>query len=87
MKKIIIPVAIVVLHLIEINAVNAQNETVGDTTYLAIMMGGGISLGSYEAGVLVELMKELTYYNNNNNDHKYVIDLLVGASAGSITLM
>ncbi|MFC1554925.1 patatin-like phospholipase family protein, partial [candidate division KSB1 bacterium] len=62
-----------------------ENYQNGDTTYVAIMMGGGVSLGTYEAGVLAEIMKQFELYNISHDD-KYVIDILVGASAGSMTL-
>ncbi len=64
-----------------------QNLAEADTTvYVAIMMGGGISLGSYEAGVLAELMYRFEDYNQTNKERKFVIDIMAGASAGSVTL-
>ncbi len=68
------------------NAESAETAN-DDTTYIAIMMGGGVSLGTYEAGVLAELMKQLQSHNEETgNKNKYFIDIMVGASAGSMTL-
>ncbi|MBN2090068.1 patatin-like phospholipase family protein [candidate division KSB1 bacterium] len=64
--------------------INAQSRV--DTTRLAIVLGGAVSLGAFEAGAIAELVRQLEYYNKENREHQYVIDILVGASAGSMTL-
>lgn len=58
----------------------------GEETHIAIAMGGAVSLGAFEAGVLAELTHQLTAYNARHQNHKYVIDVLAGASAGSMSL-
>jgi len=51
---------------------------------LAITIKGGVSLGSYEAGVIAEILNILAY-NNKNGQTPWHIDAIAGASAGSIT--
>jgi predicted acylesterase/phospholipase RssA len=51
---------------------------------LAITVAGAVSLGSYEAGVLYELVDALAQHNVSQND-KIVIDVLTGASAGGMS--
>lgn len=69
------------------NVYAGETETEKDTIKLAIVMGGAVSLGAFEAGSIVELVKELECYNlNKNNKVHYLIDILGGASAGSMTL-
>ena len=71
------------IHAQDIQTVPVQK----DTTYIAIVMGGAVSLGAYEAGILAELFKQLDQHNNNPDaDEFYVIDCMVGASAGSMSL-
>jgi len=53
---------------------------------LAITISGAVSLGSYEAGVLYELVRAIASHNNTATDaNRIVIDVLTGASAGAIT--
>lgn len=53
---------------------------------LAISIKGGVSLGTYEAGVLAETLRLIEYNNNpQNGSTKWYIDAMSGASAGSIT--
>jgi hypothetical protein len=55
---------------------------------LAITIAGAVSLGSYEAGVLYEVLDAIHQHNNNpatTDDDKIVIDVLTGASAGGMT--
>ncbi|MCH7768745.1 MAG: patatin-like phospholipase family protein [Nitrospinae bacterium] len=49
---------------------------------IALVMGGGVSLGTYIAGALTELLYALQH---NTSDEKVVIDVIAGASAGSMT--
>jgi predicted acylesterase/phospholipase RssA len=54
---------------------------------LAISIKGGVSLGAYEAGALFETLR-LIQHNNSlpiDKSAKWYIDVLSGASAGSIT--
>ncbi len=55
---------------------------------LAITIAGAVSLGSYEAGVLFEVLDAIRQHNTNPatapNDH-IIIDVLTGASAGGMT--
>ena len=55
---------------------------------LAITISGAVSLGSYEAGVLYEVIRAIGLHNQNSNtaaDDKIYIDVLTGASAGGMT--
>jgi Patatin-like phospholipase len=54
---------------------------------LAITIAGAVSLGSYEAGVLYELMQAIGSYNQAtaDDDKKIYVDVLTGASAGGMT--
>jgi len=44
-----------------------------------------VSLGSYEGGVLTETLYQLDQYNGRSEGNRYVIDVITGGSAGSIT--
>ncbi len=55
-------------------------------THLAIAMGGAVSLGSFEAGILAEMTRRLEAHNRSGESPRYVIDVLAGASAGSMSL-
>jgi hypothetical protein len=54
---------------------------------LAITISGAVSLGSYEAGVLYEIIRTIQHHNGIEQDKtkKIEIDVLVGASAGGMT--
>ncbi len=55
---------------------------------LAITIAGAVSLGSYEAGVLYEVLDAIQQHNNNpatTDDDRIEIDVLTGASAGGMT--
>ena len=55
---------------------------------LAITIAGAVSLGSYEAGVLYEVVEALRQHNEDprtSADEKIEIDVLTGASAGGMT--
>jgi predicted acylesterase/phospholipase RssA len=54
---------------------------------LAITIAGAVSLGSYEAGVLYELMRAIRSYNEAGpgDDKKIYVDVITGASAGGMT--
>jgi len=55
---------------------------------LAITIAGAVSLGSYEAGVLYELLRAIRTYNETTTtpvDKRIYIDVLTGASAGGMT--
>ena len=54
---------------------------------LAITIAGAVSLGSYEAGVLYELMRAIRTYNEAapSDDQKLYVDVVTGASAGGMT--
>lgn len=58
---------------------------------LAITISGAVSLGSYDAGVVFEVLDALTQHNqwadaNNLADERIEIDVLTGASAGGMTV-
>ena len=55
---------------------------------LAITIAGAVSLGSYEAGVLYEVLDAIAQHNatpETSKDDRIVIDVLTGASAGGMT--
>jgi hypothetical protein len=57
---------------------------------LAIVIAGAASLGSYEAGVLYEVLDAIHHHNNHretlaNPADRIVVDVLTGASAGGMT--
>jgi len=53
---------------------------------LAVTIAGAVSLGSYEAGVLYELMRAIRTFNEAGSDkNKIYVDVLTGASAGGMT--
>jgi len=54
-----------------------------DTTKIALTMTGAVSLGSFEAGVLTELLWALEQHSNQGK--KYELDVITGASAGAMT--
>jgi hypothetical protein len=55
---------------------------------LAVTVAGAVSLGSYEAGVLYEVLDAIHQHNSNpatTPDDQIQIDVLTGASAGGMT--
>lgn len=54
---------------------------------LAIAISGAVSLGSYEAGVMFEVIRAIGMHNRavTNEDDRIEIDILTGASAGGMT--
>jgi hypothetical protein len=52
---------------------------------LAITIAGAVSPGSYEAGVLFEVLRALKENNTHNPDEQITVDVLTGASAGGMT--
>jgi Patatin-like phospholipase len=55
---------------------------------LAITIAGAVSLGSYEAGVLYEVLDAIHQHNDADgvtDDEKILIDVMTGASAGAMT--
>ena len=55
---------------------------------LAITIAGAVSLGSYEAGVLWEVLDAVRQHNQNpetSADDHIIIDVITGASAGGMT--
>ena len=55
---------------------------------LAITIAGAVSLGSYEAGVLYEVLDAIHQHNSAEgvtDDEKILIDVMTGASAGAMT--
>ncbi len=55
---------------------------------LAITISGAVSLGSYEAGVLYEVIRAIGLHNTNeiaSPENQIFIDVLTGASAGGMT--
>ena len=62
----------------------------GMSKRLAITIAGAVSLGSYEAGVLYEVLDAIYHYNNDPatvEANRIVIDVLTGASAGGMTVI
>ena len=56
---------------------------------VALIIAGAVSLGSYEAGALTELLYALDKLNKKSNEegngNAYELDVITGASAGSLT--
>jgi hypothetical protein len=55
---------------------------------LAITIAGAVSLGSYEAGVVYEILEAIHQHNsltNISDDDRIIVDVLTGASAGGMT--
>jgi hypothetical protein len=57
---------------------------------LAITIAGAVSLGSYEAGVLYEVLEAIRQHNADertkaNPENRIIVDVLTGASAGGMT--
>mgnify|MGYP006197574371 CR=1 FL=1 len=58
------------------------------TSKVAIAISGAVSLGSYEAGVVYELLDAIGQHNRNNAnrpERQILVDVLTGASAGGMT--
>ncbi len=56
---------------------------------LAVTVSGAVSLGSYEAGVLYEVLYAIGQHNQNpqtSEEEKIYIDVLTGASAGGMSV-
>ncbi len=53
---------------------------------LAITIVGAVSLGSYEAGVMYEIIEAIRQHNENTPEieKQIKIDVITGASAGAI---
>src|SRR5580698_281416 len=57
---------------------------------LAVTIAGAVSLGSYEAGVLYEVLDAIHHHNNDSatgDSDRIVIDVFTGASAGAQTVI
>jgi Patatin-like phospholipase len=52
---------------------------------LAVVISGAVSLGSYEAGVMYEILEAIAIHNNKQAEDKIEIDIITGASAGGMT--
>ncbi|NUN66395.1 patatin-like phospholipase family protein [Pseudanabaena biceps] len=55
---------------------------------LAIAISGAVSLGSYESGVMYEMLEAISVHNRNlsdEDDRRVEIDVITGASAGGMT--
>lgn len=54
---------------------------------LAIVISGAVSLGSYEAGVMYEVLEAIAKHNESveNEEEHIEIDVITGASAGGMT--
>jgi predicted acylesterase/phospholipase RssA len=61
-----------------------------ETRKIALILAGGVSLGSYEAGVLTELLYALERLNEKaqaDGGPRFVLDVMTGSSAGGMTAM
>jgi predicted acylesterase/phospholipase RssA len=57
---------------------------------LAVVISGAVSLGSFEAGVIYEVLEAIARHNElvkaqNNDENRIEIDVITGASAGGMT--
>ena len=58
------------------------------TYRVAFAISGAVSLGSYEAGTVYEIIRAFAEHNNSlpeGSDQRIAIDVLTGASAGGMT--
>ncbi len=78
----------ILLTLLVVVTGELKADECSDTTEVrvAIVVAGAVSLGAFEAGVLAEVVHQLKCRNNVVDGRKYVIDILAGASAGSINI-
>ena len=51
---------------------------------ISLIMTGAVSLGSFQAGAITELLYALIY-DFTKNDREYELDVITGASAGAMT--
>jgi len=56
------------------------------TLKVALVVGGGVSLGSFNGGALAEIVRQLSSNLNRDRWQEAKIDVLFGASAGGMTL-
>lgn len=54
-------------------------------TRVGLVLSGAVSLGSYEGGAMTELLHGFSWHNQRHPDSRFIIDIIVGASAGSMT--
>lgn len=85
MKKLLVCLTFLPISFC-LSSTNVTARVKPDTTRLAVILAGAVSLGAFEAGAVVELIEALEHYNATHPEHKYVIDVLAGASAGSLNL-
>lgn len=52
---------------------------------LALILSGAVSLGSFEGGVLDELLYLLDHLHDRPDGKRYTLDVITGASAGAMT--
>lgn len=52
---------------------------------LSLVMSGAVSLGSFQSGVLTELLYALDHQWGRGDDFRYQLDVITGASAGAMT--
>lgn len=55
---------------------------------LSVVISGAVSLGSYEAGVMYEVLEAIARHNENEEtteDNRIEVDVITGASAGGMT--
>lgn len=56
------------------------------TYKVAIAISGAVSLGSYEAGTMYEIINAIKLHNESNPSDQHIkIDVMTGASAGGMT--
>lgn len=51
---------------------------------ITLIIAGGVSLGAFEAGAVTELLYAIEQYHRKNQRKAFEIDVITGASAGSI---
>ena len=56
------------------------------TLRVALVMGGGVSLGAFSGGALAETIRQLYELRQQGEYEDVVLDVFSGASAGGITL-
>ena len=65
---------------------SSLDESRTEVRRIGLILSGGVSLGAYQAGALTEILYALEHVNKSSaKDESIQIDVLTGASAGSIT--
>src|SRR5436305_9484043 len=62
-----------------------ENKPTETTHRFALCLSGGVALGTYIAGVLTQLYRDLAAMNKELGENRFKLDVIAGSSAGSVT--